>query len=338
MARLFTTCDSADELDTILERSPWGSRGWCFQEKALSHRAILFTSEGVFLQCQEATFMLDGTRIADSKHAPSTKLFAGRTVCHRPQARKPNFPSWSWLGWDSSVIFERGLLNSAHAHQMTGDERGEVVVVGRGIEVRYPSHRLRKPAALSLDPHAKDGIFGFPASLVSGFFNKPSLDLVASIADLRISPSPGKIEDSNGLYAVYPAICVELSLRCLPPYGVYTNDAPPRHGDQTLRIYDVKDHEDHGACEVKKPVGFIWLNCAWRDSRPKALYMEFMALSGHPGAGTSESWCITMLMCLLKPDSCKRYDSYERLQVMDCCITEATWMSIGAATKMPHIL
>ncbi|KAI3529365.1 hypothetical protein CSPX01_15553 [Colletotrichum filicis] len=407
IAKISTTCDSADELDDVLLRSLWGSRGWCYQEKVLSHRAVLFTSAGVFLQCQETTIKLDGTHLADSKAntalhrsqrvggllsiPPGEELetflcaaeqyskraftkgedkisaFQGvlqkfnasldgeestfiyglpacafdqaicwQTADHRPQVRNSNFPSWSWLGWDSSVTFDRSILRTAHTRQMIGAERREIVVVGRNIEVQYPSHRYRKPAALSLVPHAKDGIFGFPSSEISGFFNRPSLDLVASITDLRISSTPRKTEDSNGLYAVYPAICNKLPLSPLPPYGIYTGDIPLRHGGQTLRTYDVEDHENHGACDAKDPIGFIWLDCAWRDSRPKAVYMEFMALNGHPSAEASNGWYITMLMCLLKPDPCKYY-SYERLQVMDCCITEATWMRIGAVTKLPSI-
>ncbi|KAH8891766.1 HET-domain-containing protein, partial [Thozetella sp. PMI_491] len=43
--------DSLQSLETFLKTSPWSSRAWCYQEKVLSHRMILFTSTGVYMQC-----------------------------------------------------------------------------------------------------------------------------------------------------------------------------------------------------------------------------------------------------------------------------------------------
>ncbi|KAK0631041.1 heterokaryon incompatibility protein-domain-containing protein [Bombardia bombarda] len=48
-------CDSVDDLNTLVDASPWSTRAWCYQEKVLSHRAILFTSRGIYMQDRQST-------------------------------------------------------------------------------------------------------------------------------------------------------------------------------------------------------------------------------------------------------------------------------------------
>lgn len=42
--------------DSYLGQSPWDSRGWTFQEKIFSRRALVFTSEQVYWECQQASW------------------------------------------------------------------------------------------------------------------------------------------------------------------------------------------------------------------------------------------------------------------------------------------
>ena len=53
-------CDTIEELEQLLELAPWSSRAWCYQEKVLSHRIIMFTSRGIYLHCQEGVLHADG--------------------------------------------------------------------------------------------------------------------------------------------------------------------------------------------------------------------------------------------------------------------------------------
>jgi Heterokaryon incompatibility protein (HET) len=45
--------------ETYIEQSKWNARGWTFQERLLSQRAIIFTAGRVFLQCRQTTFCED---------------------------------------------------------------------------------------------------------------------------------------------------------------------------------------------------------------------------------------------------------------------------------------
>jgi hypothetical protein len=55
---------SQDELAALVKASPWSTRAWCYQEKVLSHRLILFTSHGIYLQCQQGSYTTMGCKLS----------------------------------------------------------------------------------------------------------------------------------------------------------------------------------------------------------------------------------------------------------------------------------
>lgn len=68
-------CTSEDCLDKVLESSPWSSRAWCYQEKVLSHRAIFFTSSGIYMQCQRSILDVNGTPLIKRKENQNLARF-----------------------------------------------------------------------------------------------------------------------------------------------------------------------------------------------------------------------------------------------------------------------
>jgi hypothetical protein len=56
-----STCETVEDLEVLLESAPWSSRAWCYQEKVLSHRILMFTSAGVYMHCQRTILTSTGT-------------------------------------------------------------------------------------------------------------------------------------------------------------------------------------------------------------------------------------------------------------------------------------
>ncbi|KAK3322824.1 heterokaryon incompatibility protein-domain-containing protein [Apodospora peruviana] len=354
-------CTSENALDSFLETTPWNTRAWCYQEKVLSHRAIIFTSNGIYMQCQQGTYNASTgvqltARGSPSQQQPpdnptltryntiggmlsvppnrdlesylsaveyysarkltsqSDKLnafqgifqrFRGsldgkssaflygmpvdgfdQVVCfrlgkHSPQSRNKTFPSWSWLGWDEPVTFDRPLIRTRQMLQCSNHawtvQSGEVA---RARKLRRPA-AFKKWVADAFDP------VGFPAA-VAPYTPQPDLYCFASVAYLRIDlTSPVDVDGADGLYAVYPTVCSDLVVRVpfkpfkgadgqLSVLGAFQGDVP--ESDNTTRDgLDPKMHEGHSedTCEAKKPVGYIWLDREWVAAADQQLYENY---------------------------------------------------------------
>ncbi|KAG7041400.1 HET-domain-containing protein [Colletotrichum scovillei] len=399
-------CNSIDDLDTFLAESSWGSRGWCYQEQVLSHRAVFFTSKGIFFQCQKATYHLDGTVLPKTSYTSSTlsgnqfhglgsllhipqgkslecflaaveayskrsftyakdkisafqgvfhrqegvmdgkrsmfhfglptcafdQTFCWRTAEHNPHLRNPNFPSWSWLGWDDAVSFDRDLIRIARTSQILGGDRPRDL---RNRSTTHPIYQLRQPVPWPSEFSASDG-FGFPTNILgTGMFidhGWPSMSITTSSAYLRISARPQQTRNRNGLYAVFPTICSQSNAtqraNLSGHHEVASFDTTTHQAGQQYVSYDIRDHDRHRECEAETPLGHIWLDLNWRDSQPDLRVMKFIALGGHLEFEGSGNWQITMLMCLLEagPES-----HYERFQIMDCSIQQSYWLKISGS-------
>lgn len=409
-AAVSSECNSIDGLDALLAESSWGSRGWCYQEQVLSHRAVFFTSKGIFFQCQKATYQLDGTILPKSSYmsTPSGNQFHGlgsllhipqgeslecflaaveayskrdftyakdkisafqgvfhrqegmmdgkrsmfhfglptcafdqtfcwRTAEHKPHLRNSNFPSWSWLGWDDAVSFDRGLTRIARTSQILGGDRPRDL---RNRSTTHPIYQLRQPMPEISELSASDG-FGFPTNPVSGMFvdhGWHSMFITVSSAYLRISARPQQERHCNGLYAVFSTICSQSNAtqraKLSPHHEVATSDTATYPVGQQYVSYDIHDHDHHRECEAETPLGYIWLDFNWRDSQPEDRVMKFIALSGRLESGESGKWQITMLMCLLEAVPNR---DWERFQVMDCSIHKSHWLKIGGSWDMLQI-
>ena len=387
LTRGLQLCDSVTCLNGLLELSPWNSRAWCYQEKVLSHRAILFTSSGIYMQCQNGTYNVNGILLAmDTDKRSQSKfnsigamlsvpygedleayvsaveyysqrkckfqedklnafqgimrMFRGmldgkknsfyyglpisafdQTFCwqsrrHSPHLRDKKFPSWSWLGWNESVSFDRNMIQTARTCQM--------IYPNDDFYGNYAhEHRLRQPALGSMR-YGVNTKFGFPASTFSGFYIIPERSIDGSIAHLSVAADHVKSDGSNGLYAVSPTKC-----SAQPP-------SPPLI-EQKLEEYDLEEHKHHVACEAKTLLGYIWLDKEWRETQLDQCIMDFMgggggggALAGKNDMNKEGQWIITMLMCLQRVGKKIYFAEMERVQIMHCEIMEERWLKTGA--------
>ena len=404
----FEPCTSAESLDRLMDSSPWGRRAWCYQEKVLSHRAILFTSAGIYMKCQNGTYNANNTPligyedgggvdkfntiggmvsipngeelqsfISAVEHYSQRKLtkeedkmnafqgifrayrgilngsrssfcyglpifafdqtFCWRSRLHYPGLRNHAFPSWSWLGWNHAVSFDRAMIQSGCTRQMIYDPRYR-------NDDDMNSTQLRKPAQRWSEKGSK---FGFPVSTNGLFYNAPTRHLYGSVVNLNIAPDSVELDKSNGLFPVFSTRCSQQP-RPTPPrmytvYDFFTKGRPPIEWmDKETEVapsvpaplqsgekFDL-EHMGHNVCEAKKPVGYIWLDRKWRNQHPKPCVMEFLAIAGRQHVNQKGRWIITMLMCLQRMQKNGHFWAHERVQVMDCKIEEEDWLSMGA--------
>ncbi|KAK1546484.1 hypothetical protein CPAR01_00451 [Colletotrichum paranaense] len=353
-------CRSVEDFEALLAASAWSRRGWCYQEQVLSHRAILFTANGIFFQCQEALYDLEGVQLPKPEF-PSTSLspsqrvggllnipygesleyflsavelyskrnftyandkisafqgvfhrheglmdgkssmfhfglptcafdqtFCWETPKHNPHLRNPNFPSWSWLGWDDGVIFDRSLIRTTRTSQILGADLPPGFFTPRNT---HPSYKLRKPM---IEPRAHNETFGFPTSVNRGLIighTLPDIPVCTSSAHLLISACAERTRHSNSLYAVFPTLCRQSTVVQVSEL-VCIQTQPPSASDSTLnqesRQYDIHDHDDHGDCVAKTPLGYIWLDSNWRECQAEVQVMKFIALSGYEGLSVND--------------------------------------------------
>jgi hypothetical protein len=440
-----STCETVEDLEVLLESAPWSSRAWCYQEKVLSHRILMFTSAGVYMHCQRTILTSTGTplnrrdgtsSISSTTHtrfnavgamlsiapgedlesyvsavefyskrhltnlsdkqnafqgvfkryrgviddAPSAFSFGlpisafDQTFCWRLrkyciQARNPAFPSWSWLGWQGGVEFDRKMIHGARTNQMIYTAN-----IGGRHAAYTASLRVRKPAVMEFDKLA----FGFPASGTWMFSNDPTLHVNGSVVCARIAANSRREDGENGLYAVWATSCRhhpppprpalvcmtvrEMLLQPLPMLKVAdaeTLGAPSLPGKLPHKPNDLMNScSEDGECVAKTPLGYIWLDRKWRTGQEKQCVMEFLALAGRkdekseneelgndqPGDERWEGeeredeewedeWVITLLMCLQSIEKKGQLWGHERVQVLDCEISEQGWLEAGAENK-----
>ncbi|KAF2193520.1 HET-domain-containing protein [Zopfia rhizophila CBS 207.26] len=355
LANGLRTCDSVDSLNRLIDSSPWSSRAWCYQEKVLSHHAILFTSGGIYMQCQNGTYDAKGTPLTSCEdnqnlakfntvggmlsvpygkdlesfisaveHYSQRKLtkqedrmdafqgifrryggilngkkssfccglpisafdqtFCWRTRLHNPHLRNKAFPSWSWLGWNDAVSFDRKMIQLGGTSQMIYNSDNW------SSDDYAHARQLRKPA----QNQVRDGNkFGFPASAGGTFYNDPDRWLCGSVGDLRIAPDFVQSDRSNSLFAVF-------STKCKIKYIDKDTAAAPSvpATQQTEEECDLSEHDNHEICEAKTLLGYICLDRKWREKQSKRCVMRFMALAGEKDVKREGQWMITMLMCL----------------------------------------
>ncbi|PWY80879.1 hypothetical protein BO94DRAFT_625978 [Aspergillus sclerotioniger CBS 115572] len=370
-----STVDSAESLEALLTVSPWMRRAWSYQEMVFSHRAILFTSQGIFMQCQEGTYNTTGTLITsrgnkkaqvstvggvlcnrshgldsylsaveDYSQRDFTKdmvrrdafraisrgyqglvgnqpwtiwyglpLYAfDQTICwrtdrHHPHLRNTEFPSWSWLGWNDRVSFDRTLTGRVHTCQM--------------VEFPHwhrPCQYPRKPIHRN---HQHE--FGFPTSCRGVFWERPCLHVYVSCARMRIGDFFTESDGTNGLYPVFRR-------KAAPDEGpVSSTDV--MEGlvlSRDLGDGDTARREVHDAGRSITPLAHIWLDRGWREKHHKDWILHFVALTGERGSD-EDKWIITMLMAVEQLREDGDLVGWERVQVIDCRIHEDEWKLLG---------
>lgn len=404
--------DSLNSFHRLIEESPWSTRAWCYQEKVLSHRAIFFTTQGTYVQCQNGTFATGGRLLPETQGETSLpkfntlggmlsippgadlesyisaveyfsqrqltdeadklnafqgilRLYAGKldndpssfcfglpissfdqTICwrslqHNPRLRNMKFPSWSWLGWNDTVRFDRELIQRGRTnHMIYGFDRFD------GSGRLDAITQLRKPILTPLESRIE---FGFPTSSGGQFYNSPTRYIVASTADLIIDALASRTEGSNGLYAVYPAKCggrppppppkprtiLDVLTAPLPEIkwmDAESEAAPSVPAKKQSEDYATDEHETHDNCAAKSCIGHIWLDKVWRENQGARCIRQFMPVAGRKDDTREGQWLITMLMCMQRMEKNGHFWAHERVQIMDCEIEESRWLDAWAET------
>lgn len=249
------------------------------------------------------------------------QTFCWRSYKHSPQSRNVSFPSWSWLGWQGGVLFDRHMIKAARTNQIIYSSG----YFGYEEEGQY---KLRKPASSYV---FRGSGFGFPAAMGSQFYNHPQRHIIGSVTTAIVSGNMIEHNGSNGLYSVFVTSCRhELSA------DIETIDVDTRARQRvSFKSKDESNHDgsqcDEGACSVETALlGYIWLDQNWRVEQGGECFMDFMALAGKRDDKNPGQWIITMLMCLQRMEKNGQFCGHERVQVMDCLITEQNWLELQA--------
>ena len=333
-----------------VQGSRWATRGWTFQEMAMSLRSLVFTQTGVYFHCQAAIYSEKGQsgsttspqdmvsmekpgRLLQLSHgnqleayfsavqaysrrhlslqADADKAFKGimrifgstmdnvpnnfmhglptcafdQALCwtvdeHRPDLRRPDFPSWSWQGWAQQVFFAPELYAN------TGRDSRTNQVIYQQWSAGSVGHRLndsQRPAVWSgMEYQTEKRRWGFPVG--TNISSKETLCVNVIMADLEVAQQPKEERGCNAMYDVYS---------CLGR---------------------------------KRQFGSLLLHKQWRAQQPST--MEFFPISGIEKDGY---WTITHLMCIaekLAKDG-KGHTGFERVQILRCSIDEDDWVEAG---------
>lgn len=282
------------------------------------------------------------------------QTFCFRTKYHDPMTRRNDFPSWSWLGWSQPVKFDVNLIDRIRTWNMIHPPILESSHMSWPNSIEWDTAGFKdlwRP--IMSNPYCRHvseyGEWGFP-SAIDSFKNEPALSAAVSVADLRIASNPTRVRGSQACYNVLPVRCSqtppdpppkmitlgELFYRPLPkPYmpSAEEKQMPLIPADRQTKSSDADYHAEdfhttHDDCEADNPLGQIWLNKEWRDSKPKDCIMGFVALCGEKRKKTG--WLITRLMLTQRLKKVDAVWARERIQTMDCEISKNAWMSAGA--------
>jgi hypothetical protein len=201
---------------------------------------------------------------------------------------------------------------------------------------------VRKPAtngpAVQDADEVEAAMFGFLIATSMNTSDSTTLHLEASLAKLLISPRPIISNESQGLYAVYGTRCRrqpapplrkiltfdEWLNQSLPMFNLMDNEtaaSPSVPAAASVETgYSSTEHDEHVECEAQTPIGHIWLNQEWRDSRDPVMVAEFMALTGERDDCRLGEWRIKMLMLLQRMEKNGHSWAHERVEVMRCDI------------------
>lgn len=220
--------------------------------------------------------------------------FCWRAEQHNPEVRNLAFPSWSWLGWDQAVVFDRAMvLNKPHTNQIFApfDMSKHIEIFNQAGPGFLEISKLRKPANHIEDPHG----FGFPATTCH-FNSGPNLRLDASIGKLNIASEP---KDSNGLNNCYAVSALPSSGTSLL-LGYIWLHKKWREQQETLCTMDFMALT--GKPDMQRPGKWII-----------TMLMCLRVVKDHGIGG--------------------HVNEYERLQVMDCELGEEAWLKMGGSNK-----
>jgi len=338
-----------------MQGSRWATRGWTFQEMAMSLRSLVFTQTGVYFHCQAAIYSENGQnqstaspqemgsietpgRLLQVSHAnqleayfsaiqaysrrhlsfqaDADKAFKGimrifgstidnvpnnfmhglptcafdQSLCwtvdeHRPDLRRPDFPSWSWQGWAQQVFFEPELYTNTGRNSRTNQVIHEQWS-GGGCGTRLNDSQRPTAGGLLYEPEKRR--WGFPTG--ANMSSKETLYLSVTIADLEVAQQSAKERGCNAIYDIY-------------------------------------------SCSGRKrQFGSLSLHKQWRAQQPSS--MPFFPILGTEKDG---HWTITHLMCIARKfeEDGKRISGFERVQILRCSIDEDDWAE--ARPKDYHI-
>ncbi|KAI1466432.1 HET-domain-containing protein [Daldinia caldariorum] len=122
------------------EEGPVSTRGWCFQEKVLSRRALVYAKEQVYFSCQRSKLWEDGTLdVQDPSHLriglfpdPSEDIDAESKRSEQKQLR-----TWMLKQWYKEILPDYTLRRLTNPDDIFAASSSIVQLTRRSIRSRY---------------------------------------------------------------------------------------------------------------------------------------------------------------------------------------------------------
>ncbi|EXJ68969.1 uncharacterized protein A1O5_07904 [Cladophialophora psammophila CBS 110553] len=347
----------------IYKNSIWTTRGWTFQEAALSHRMLVFSTLGLYFECQDQLWNIDESSLEttalpkgenewDFLYAPSgSELHAYYSAVEGYSKRN--------LTYQSDVLNAfQGIMKTFSA---TLDGQNNEFYFGlptslfdQAICWQTDQHcpHLRRPKYPSwswlgwkqrIFWKSQPDVQTRSAQMLYQPVNKRKRLLFAQLGADGSSPlfthqysnrrpcyfQGQDLEDGEWAWGLPAALSI---------YSRGTSSLCLMSSLAQLMVSRVdlaRTEEPNGLYSVmadspnREVLGTVKLDRGWRNDQPDS--MPFMALDGEEGDGTL---VLTILMCLSNSHNDSDSREYSRVQMMECQIGEETWKKAGALLRL----
>lgn len=355
-----SACDSVDQLSRLIELSPWNSRAWCYQEKVLSHRAIFFTSSGIYTQCQNGVYNANGVLLGKENDANLAKFNTIGGMLYVPPGKDLEaFISAVEYYSQRKLAKQDDKINAFQgiAQRFKDKIDGKITSFLYGLPIcafdqTFCWHTRRH------NPHCRNENFpswswlGWDDAILfdhntlqaphtNAMIHYPGLgyfeDIDPDVLKIRKPLTP--LMHDNSEFG-FPTALISLfynipRLRIIGSVAALEISPEPVESDNTNGLYIVfpTNYEETSELplqETSTPLGYIWLEREWRKKQSVRCIMKFMVVAGKPDINKKDQWIATMIMCLRQDES---YIT-ERVQMMDCEVEEERWLKAGAKVEM----
>lgn len=314
---------NASRFRKVMSGTAWDGRGWTFQEKILSRRLLIFTTTGPYFLCARRLYSPGGS-MAITPESVDRPLSLGRVECGRQLDKFLEIVqgfSTRQFAMERDITFAMHAITSPLGSMMDGKQNTFLWGIPTCVldellcwRVEWHDPDARRPRFPSWSWYAWKQRPQFPEALMN------SLRKNSDRNDRQITKCiPGESLGLDWTDSQWGVMCLCLSTPCriLRVEMEYIHDE--RHvRHETNRPYIVRGMSDSNI------VGRIQLDKEWRQLWPSK--MHFIPIFS--ASGDDNSIRIKMLMCLTPIKTDTRNEVFERVQIMDCDITEMEWRAM----------
>ncbi|KAI1774254.1 heterokaryon incompatibility protein-domain-containing protein [Hypoxylon cercidicola] len=313
---VFSIKPDADRFRQVMSETSWDKRGWTFQEKILSRCLLIFTLEGPYFSCGSHLYSPGGS-IATTPERIGRPLSLDKVECGRQ------------LEMYLEIVQAFSMRQFAVAR-----------------DIAFAMHAITSPLGSTLDGKPNTFLWGIPTCAMDELL---CWRVEKHDPDARRHEYPSWSWYGWKQMPQFPLAVISLLqkssemknhqiTRCVPgeSLGLDWTDsqwgvmclclATPR---RTLRVdmeYKQSVGSTNGLYQVRlmrksNTVGHIQFDRRWRQYEPSTMHFipVFTAL------GDDKSIRIKMLMCMNPVSADSRNEVFERVQIMDCDISETEW-------------